>query len=86
MSVMHIHTDKMINEGHLLLSLIASSVILLFVTNFILITSNYFYGTNHPQLKRHMRVTRMCAACAKAKNMRGIKPLVYTRVHASTCV
>ena len=44
------------------------------------------YGTNHPQLKRHTRVTRMCAACAKAKNTRGIKPLVYTRVHTSTRV
>ena len=44
------------------------------------------HGTNHPQLKRSMRVTRVCAACAKAKNTRGIKPLVYTRVHTSTRV
>ena len=43
-----------------------------------------YYGTIHPQLKRHMRVTRVCAACAKAKNTRGIKPLIYTRVHVST--
>ena len=25
------------------------------------------YGTNHPQLKRHTRDTRMCATCAKQK-------------------
>ena len=25
------------------------------------------YSTNHPQLKRHIRVTHMCAECAKQK-------------------
>ena len=39
------------------------------------------YGTNHPQLKWHAHVTNVCAACAKANNKCGIKPLM--RVH--TC-
>ena len=49
-------------------------------------THIHTYGTNHPQLKRHTRVTRVCVTCAKAKNTRGIKLLVYTRVHTSTRV
>ena len=40
----------------------------------------HIYSTDHPQLKQHTRVTRMCARCAKAKNMCGIKPCVYTHV------
>ena len=38
------------------------------------------YGTNHPQLKQYICVTHVCAACAKAINMHGIKPCVYTHV------
>ena len=30
----------------------------------------------------HTHVTRVCAACAKAKNKCGIKPLMYTCVQA----
>ena len=45
-----------------------------------LVSSKVGYSTNHPQLKRHTRVTCVSHMCAKAKNMRGIKPLVYMHV------
>ena len=42
------------------------------------------YGTDHPQLKQYTCVTCMCVVCAKAKNMGGIKPCVYTHVNKCT--
>ena len=34
------------------------------------------------QISHDLNDTCVCAACAKAKNTCGIKPLVYTHVHA----
>ena len=45
------------------------------------VVANYVATVYTVQITHNLNGRRMCTACAKAKNTRGIKPCVYTHVH-----